>query len=131
MEERKPLPLLAGRFAFSFAFLYNKPMNTTDLIKTHNEYIRKFKNDKNFNKTHEEALKTLKYERFIHLIVTIAVTVFCIIFFALYLFLAMIVLLIVFVVLAILTLAYYIYYFKLENTVMKWEKIEYEEKKAS
>jgi hypothetical protein len=106
----------------------HSPMNTTDLIKTHNEYIRKSQKDKNFNKTHEEALKILKHERFIHLIVTIAVTIFCIAFFALYLFLAMVLILIVFVILAVLTLAYYIYYFKLENTVIKWEEIEYKNK---
>lgn len=100
-------------------------MSTSELIKKHNKYIEKFKKNNTFEKTHKEALKTLKHERFIHLIVTIAVTVFCIIFFALYLFFAIIFLLIAFVILAILTLAYYIYYFKLENTVMKWEEIEY------
>ena len=63
--------------------------STTELIKKHNSYIARFKNDKNFKKAHEKALKTLKHERLVHLIVTIAVTIFCLSFFALDLFFAM------------------------------------------
>ncbi|MBN2086993.1 hypothetical protein JW758_01465 [Candidatus Peregrinibacteria bacterium] len=103
--------------------------STSELIKKHNNYIAKFKNDKNFEKAHAKALKTLKHERLVHLIVTIAVTVFCLTFFALYLFFAIFMLLVTFIILVILTLAYYIYYFKLENTVIKWEKIEYDKTK--
>jgi len=106
-------------------------MSTSTLIKTHNKYIKESKGDKNFLKAHKEALQTLKHERFIHLIVTIAVTVFCLTFFILYLFLAIIFLLIIFIILIVLTLAYYIYYFKLENTVIKWEEIEYKLTKKS
>ena len=103
--------------------------STTELIKKHNSYIARFKNDKNFKKAHEKALKTLKHERLVHLIVTIAVTIFCLSFFALYLFFAMFLLLVTFIILVVLTLTYYIYYFKLENTVIKWEKIDYDKSK--
>jgi len=107
-------------------------MSTSQLIKTHDKYIKKFfGKDKKFSEAHKEALRTLKHERLIHLIVTIAVTVFCIIFFALYLFFAVVFLLVIFVILLILTLAYYFYYYKLENTVIKWEELEYKITKKS
>lgn len=102
-----------------------KTPSTSELIKKHNNYIARFKKDKNFEKAHKKALKTLKHERLAHLIVTIAVTVFCLAFFALYLFFAMFLLLVTFIILAVLTLAYFVYYFRLENTVIKWEEIEY------
>ena len=105
-------------------------MNTSELIKTHNKFLKKVKEgDRSFEKAHQKALKTLRHERLVHLIVTIAVTVFCIIFFTLYLFFAIFFLFVIFVTLLVLTLAYYIYYFKLENTVIKWEGIEYKKSK--
>ena len=103
--------------------------STSKLIKKHNNYIARFKKDKNFEKAHKKALKTLKHERLVHLIVTIAITVFCLAFFALYLFFALFLLLVTFIILACLTLAYFIYYFKLENTVIKWEEIDYDKSK--
>lgn len=105
-------------------------INLNNFIKEHNKYIKSIKKkNKDFEKTHSKALKTLKHERLAHLIVTFAVTFFCIVFFALYLAFAIFLLFIVFIVLLVLSLAYFLYYYKLENTVIKWETIDYKKSK--
>jgi len=105
-------------------------MSTQQLIKDHTKYIKKVSHDSTFLKAHQKALEILKHERFIHLIVTMFISFFCIIFFGLYLFFELLALMIIFVILLVLMGAYFLYYYKLENTVIKWEEIEYEIQKS-
>ena len=100
------------------------PISTSEFIKRHTKYIEESRHDDAFIETHSRALATLRHERLIHLIVTVSVTVFCLIFFGLYLLFSLLPLLIIFIILLVVTAFYYIYYFKLENTVIKWEEIE-------
>jgi fatty acid desaturase len=103
-----------------------KSISTSEFIKRHTKYVDKSRHDDAFLEAHSHALATLRHERLIHLIVTISVTVFCLIFFGLYLFFSLFPLLIIFIILLVVTFFYYIYYYKLENTVIKWEEIERE-----
>ena len=101
-------------------------ISTSEFIKKHTKYIEESRHDDTFLETHSHAIATLRHERLIHLIVTLSVTVFCLIFFGLYLVFTLLSLLIVFIILLVVTFFYYIYYYKLENTVIKWEEIERE-----
>lgn len=100
-------------------------MNTSELIKEHTKFINESQKKANFLEVHLRALETLKHERLIHLIITMFVTLFCLIFLGFYLFFNLFPLLLVFVILLILIGFYFFYYYELENTVIKWQEIEY------
>lgn len=92
----------------------------SELIKKHNESLKREHYDETFMLYHLEQIRFLQHERFVHLIVMLFVIFSALFFFSLFLFLNNILFLALFVILLILTLFYVFHYFKLENTVIEW-----------
>ena len=98
----------------------------SDFIKEHEIYIKESSNSPFFQKKHLEALAILRHERLIHLIVTMAVSFFLLILFLFFLFKPAVMVFVLFFIFLILDSAYLFHYFKLENSVIKWEMIAYQ-----
>jgi len=92
----------------------------SDLIKSHEREMARPSVSAGFRFVHREMISFLQHERLVHLLVTLAVIFFMLVFFVLFIFLQQLLYLGLFVILAVLTLFYVFHYFKLENTVIRW-----------
>jgi CHASE2 domain-containing sensor protein len=106
-------------------------MNTRTFIKEHTHYIRETPHGPAFLAVHTAALITLRHERLLHLLVTLAVTLFALIFLSLYLAFKLLPLLAIFLILLVVMAFYFLYYYKLENTTLVWEEIEYQARREA
>ena len=89
-------------------------------IKQHEEELKKNLSDRDFLQYHMTQIGFLQHERLVHLIVTLSVILFFLIFLALFLYYKDILFFILFIILLVLATFYIFHYFKLENTVIKW-----------
>lgn len=92
----------------------------TELLKSHQEKLKKTKFDKDFLSYHLTQIGFLQHERLIHLIVMLFVILCFLMCFILFLTLKIFMFLVLFILLMILTVFYIFHYYKLENTVLKW-----------
>jgi hypothetical protein len=92
----------------------------TELLKEHQEKLKKAKFDKDFLSYHLTQIEFLQHERLIHLIVMLFVILCSLMCFVLFLTLKMFMFLVLFILLMILTVFYIFHYYKLENTVIEW-----------
>ena len=100
-------------------------MDTIKFIKEHEKLINKKPRTKKFTEIHTSALKTLRHERMIHLIVTMSVTIFDILFLGMYLSYRMMPFILISILLLVTIAFYYFHYYRLENTTQRWEEVEY------
>ena len=92
----------------------------SELIKKHNELLKRDDFDENFISYHLKQINFLQHERLVHLIVMLFVIFADLLFFSLFLLLNNILFLVLFIILLVLTGFYVFHYFKLENTVIEW-----------
>ena len=100
-------------------------MDTIKFIKEHDKLIEKKPRPKQFADIHSSALKTLRHERLIHLIVTMSVTIFDLLFLGMYLSYKMAPFIMISILLLVTIAFYYFHYYRLENTTQRWEEVEY------
>ena len=99
-------------------------MDIIKFIREHNKFIEQNGLNDHSEEIHYEALKILKHERIIHLIVTMFTTLFCFMFLGFYLFTEKLPFLMLFIILLILVGFYILHYFRLENITLNWERVE-------
>ena len=98
-----------------------------DYMKKHEEYINEMLN-KNLNNEelkdllfyHDKQIRWMQHERLVHLIVMLFVCFFTLLIFGFTLIKASMPVLLLAVIFMILSVAYLIHYFRLENRVQRW-----------
>ncbi|MCP5108127.1 MAG: hypothetical protein GY950_32365 [bacterium] len=102
----------------------------TELIKDHEERLKKVSFDEGFLDFHLAQVRFLQHERLVHLLVMLFVMFSFLVFFILYFIYGNFYFLVLFVLCLVMSLFYVFHYFRLENTVIKWYFI-YNEKKLN
>lgn len=101
-----------------------------DYMKKHEIYIQQTLEKKPDDEAlrelltfHDKQIQWMQHERLIHLIVMLFVCLFTLIIFGLTVIRTSVPFIILFVILLVLSVAYIIHYFRLENGVQKWYEI--------